>query len=74
MKGIIDRFEGDYAVIELDDKKNIEVEKKLLPSNAKESDVLIIDGNIEYGKIIIDNLHIRSREQVIDELMDELFE
>lgn len=42
MKFIIDRFEGDFAVVELDNKQIIDVPKILLPENAKEGDILNI--------------------------------
>ena len=40
----IDRFEGDYAVLEDDDENRVNVKKALLPEMAKESDVLEFDG------------------------------
>lgn len=40
----IDRFEGDYAVLEDDDENRVNVKKALLPEMAKESDVLDFDG------------------------------
>ena len=40
----IDRFEGDYAVLEDDDENCVNVKKALLPEMAKESDVLDFDG------------------------------
>ena len=41
---IIDRFEGNLAVLETDDgMKNIE--RSLLPENAAEGDVLVYDGS-----------------------------
>lgn len=40
----IDRFEGDYAVLEDDDENRVSVKKTLLPEAAKESDVLDFDG------------------------------
>ena len=69
MKGIIDRFEENYAVVEFDEEmKNIE--RKLLPSNAKEGDVLIFDEN----KIYIDYEETKFRKKEIEKLMDELFQ
>lgn len=44
---IIDRFEGEYAVVELDDKTFVNIPKKALPTNAKEGDVLIVTINRE---------------------------
>lgn len=40
----IDRFEGDYAVLEDDDENRVNVKKALLPEMAKEGDVLDFDG------------------------------
>lgn len=40
----IDRFEGDYAVLEDDDENRVNIKKALLPEMAKESDVLDFDG------------------------------
>ena len=45
MKGIIDRFEANYAVIELEDKSMINIEIKKLPSVAKEGYVININDN-----------------------------
>lgn len=38
---IIDRFEGEYAVLENDDEMQ-NIERTLLPDDAKEGDVLIV--------------------------------
>ncbi len=43
MKGIIDRFEGNFAVVELEDKKMININKNILPKKAKEGDVINIE-------------------------------
>ena len=42
MKIIIDRFEGNFAIVELDDKRIIDMPKELVPEEAKEGDVLEI--------------------------------
>jgi ASC-1-like (ASCH) protein len=68
-KGIIDRFEGEYAVIEFDGKTE-DVLKSELPAEIKAGDTLIF----EDGKVIIDVEAIASRKKEIDSLMDELFE
>ena len=45
MKGIIDRFEGDYAVVEFEGRNMVEIHKKDLPAGLKEGDVIrSIDG------------------------------
>lgn len=43
MKIIIDRFEGDFAVVELEDRTFINMPKKLIPFGASEGTVLIIN-------------------------------
>lgn len=40
MKIIIDRFEGNYAVCETEEKKFIDIPKSDIPDGAKEGDVL----------------------------------
>ncbi|HEY5556308.1 DUF3006 domain-containing protein, partial [Acetobacterium sp.] len=42
MKVIIDRFEGNFAVCEKEDRKMIDIERNKIPSSAKEGDVLDI--------------------------------
>ncbi|MEK4881400.1 MULTISPECIES: DUF3006 domain-containing protein [Paenibacillus] len=68
-KGIIDRFEGEYAVIEFDGKTE-DVLRSELPAEVKPGDTLIF----KEGKIIIDTKATASRKEEIDSLMDELFE
>ena len=63
MKVIVDRFEGDYAIVELDIGKVINVPKILFP-NAKEGDVF---------KIEIDNEETNNRKNKIQGLINELF-
>lgn len=63
MKVIIDRFEGDYAIVELDIGKVINVPKILFP-NAKEGDVF---------KIEIDKEETNNRKNKIQGLINELF-
>ena len=43
-KGIIDRFEGELAVVEFDDEMK-DIPKSKLPKEAKVGDVLIFDGD-----------------------------
>jgi hypothetical protein len=63
MKVTIDRFEGDFAVVELPDQTMINVPKCLFPS-AVESDV--IDINVDKSETI-------ERKKRISELMADLF-
>ena len=44
---IIDRFESDKAVLEIDGEKMRVIEKSLLPVEAKEGDVIEITVNYE---------------------------
>jgi len=63
MEVIIDRFEEEYAVVEIDVGKFVNMPKVLVP-NAKEGDVI---------KIEIDNEATKKREDNIKNLMDDLF-
>ena len=47
MRAVIDRFEGDFAVIELDDGGFSNLPKELVPG-AKEGDIVII--KVESGE------------------------
>lgn len=71
LRGIIDRFEENYAVIEIIEKEPylIEIEKNQLPKNAAQGDVLIL-GEV----IMIDKAETQKRKAHIDELFEELFE
>ena len=48
MKVIIDRFEGNFAVCETENKEMMNIERSQLPEGAKEGDVLLMNsaGNI----------------------------
>lgn len=46
MKGIIDRFEGNFAVIELEDKSLLNIEIQKLPPKSKEGDMFFIHNHI----------------------------
>ena len=70
MKVIIDRFEGEYAVCEKEDRKMMNIEKNKLPSIAKEGDVLIIEGN----DIKIGLKETFVKEKKIRKMMDNLWE
>ena len=68
-KGIIDRFEGELAVVEFDDEMK-DIPKSKLPKKTNVGDVLIFDGN----KITVSKKENSKLEKEIDDLMDELFE
>ena len=70
MKGIIDRFEGDFAVIELDGEIMKNVRKDILPASIKEgSAIKFIDGEWQ-----IDNERTKNMKAEIDALAEDLFE
>ncbi|AEG14480.1 hypothetical protein Desku_0881 [Desulfofundulus kuznetsovii DSM 6115] len=63
---IIDRFEGDWAVIEFG-HKTFNIPKALIPPGAREGDVINIH-------ITLDREATGSRAGAIKRLADELFE
>ena len=64
MKVIIDRFEDNYAVVELEDKRTINMPKELLPADAKEGCVI---------SIMIDQKETDNRRKRIEGLMNQLW-
>lgn len=64
MKLIIDRFEGDFAVIELPDGKMIDCPKALLPDDAKEGSIL---------NITVDETATNDKLKKVTERMNRLF-
>ncbi len=63
---VIDRFEGNMAVIEYNGR-TFDLPRNLLPKEAKEGDVLKI-------LINVDREETEKRREKIENLMDELFE
>lgn len=61
---IIDRFEENIAIIEIEDSI-IEIPKKYLPKTAVEGDVI---------KLVIDKENTKARKKRIEKLADSLFE
>lgn len=45
MRYVIDRFEGSFAVLEDDEENHFNIEKSLLPDEARENDVIDFDGS-----------------------------
>ncbi|BBI34627.1 DUF3006 domain-containing protein [Cohnella abietis] len=68
-KGIIDRFEGNIAVIEINGITR-EFPKASLPKGSKAGDCV----EIEAGEIRLDTEETTKRKKEIKDLMDELFE
>ena len=70
MKGIIDSFEGDIAVIELENNEFIDINISDLPKNISTGDVIeLLDDKIN---LCIEET--KNKKQAIEDLMDELFE
>lgn len=62
---VIDRFEGEYALIEMN-RRIFHIPKVLLPKGAKEGDVLTI-------QIAINKEATKEQTRSIDKLADEFF-
>jgi pyruvate kinase len=69
MKVIIDRFEGEYAVCEKEDREMMDIKRDSLPKEAKEGDVLYIEDD----KIIVDVEETEKRKKEIEELTKDLW-
>jgi len=64
MKIIIDRFEEEFAVVELENKIMLNIPKKIIPSNSKEGDVISIEIDVDESN---------KRKKSIHKLMTELW-
>ena len=69
MKVIIDRFEGNFAVCEKEDRQMMDIERVKIPVAAKEGDVL----DISNDKITIDSETTEKRKKEIEELTKDLW-
>lgn len=69
-KGIIDRFEGEFAVIEFNGQTE-DILKSELPDDIEAGDTLIFE---EDGKVTLDKADTAAQKKEIEALMDELFE
>jgi hypothetical protein len=69
IKGIVDRFEGDIAVVEIEGKTH-DFPKSLFPSEVKPGDIVVVDEE----HIHIDKKQTEERKKDINKLMDELWE
>lgn len=65
MKVTIDRFEGDYAVVELENREMADLPKSLVPSGANEGDIL---------EITLDLDETEARKRRIEKLTEGLWE
>lgn len=64
MKYTIDRFEGNFAVVELEDKKFVNIPREAVPPEAKEGDIILT---------VVDNKGTAEQKQKIEELMKTMF-
>ncbi len=65
---IIDRFEGEYAVLEEESGAHKDVHRAILPKNAAEGDFLHFDG-INYS---IDKAATETRKRMMEEKMRKI--
>jgi pyruvate kinase len=70
MRVIVDRFEGELAVCEKEDKSMIDISRKELPEEVQVGDVLVI----ENGQTRIDYEETKNRKQRIEKLAKDLWE
>ncbi|MFX0549840.1 DUF3006 domain-containing protein [Hathewaya histolytica] len=68
MKGILDRFEGNYAVVEITEGKTIDIPKDIIPKDAREGTILNLEINVT-----IDEKDTSNRKKEIEKLMDDLW-
>lgn len=64
MKVTIDRFEAEFAIVELQSGEFVNMPKILLPPNSKEGDIIFIE---------IDKNDTDNRRAEIEAKMDKLF-
>lgn len=64
MRIIVDRFEGNIVVIQLENGQMIDCPRALLPPNAKESSIL---------NITVDEVATNDKLQTVTERMNRLF-
>ncbi|MCB8818318.1 DUF3006 domain-containing protein [Desulfosporosinus shakirovi] len=70
MKGIIDRFEGDYVVVEFEGRKMVDIHKSDLPAGVREGDVI---RGIN-GAYVFDELETERTKKVTKTMFDKLWE
>lgn len=68
MKYVIDRFEGDMAILENEQGETMDVACGMLPENVKEGDSLTLNKD---GTYTLDETS--SRRETINNLIDDLF-
>ncbi|MEN6326515.1 MAG: DUF3006 domain-containing protein [Syntrophomonas sp.] len=68
IKGIIDRFEDDLVIIEIEGENKV-VKRSNIPLEAREGDVMVFSHN----NWTIDKVSTRQRKSNIDKLANELW-
>lgn len=69
-KFIVDRVEGDKAVLECENGDMVNLELKALPKNIKEGDVI----NFQENSYFLNSDETKARKEKIKNLMNSLFE
>ncbi|MDD2585614.1 MAG: DUF3006 domain-containing protein [Syntrophomonadaceae bacterium] len=69
MIAILDRFEGQYAILEIEDKIQ-KIDRQLVPEQAREGDVLVYHNN----EWVIDTRATLERKEKITKLAEKLWE
>jgi len=64
MKYTIDRFEADFAVVELENKQFVNIPRSAIPSKAKEGDIISVE---------VDQEETKAQEKNIKKLMDDVW-
>lgn len=67
--GVIDRFEGELAVIEIDGE-TVNFPKSALPAGAKAGDAVLVEGE----RISLDKRTTEKRRKEIEKLMEDVWE
>lgn len=67
--GVIDRFEGDIVVVEIEGLTR-DLPRASLPRGAKVGDIIVIDNN----EIRLNPTETTKRKKELQDLMDQLFE
>ncbi|MEW9097152.1 MAG: DUF3006 domain-containing protein [Clostridiaceae bacterium] len=71
MKGVIDRIEENYAVVELEEGAMVNLSIDIIPTEAREGDVIIIDKD---NNITVDKIETENRRKLIEELTKDLWD
>lgn len=65
---VIDRFEGDIAIVE-DDESIINIPRNKLPFDAKEGDILVLSD----GKYLVDDVATENKKKELENRFSKLF-